>query len=108
MVIEFTRISAPHGKRQDIGRALASLVGPIGVQPGCLTCRLSQQWQEQDVFEMEARWESEKDLVVHLQSDEYKKLLLLIELSATPPILEFFTVLQTRGLDLIAAARVRN
>jgi len=55
---------------------------------------------------MLARWETHKDLVRHLQSDVYKKLLLLMELGTTPPVLEFFNVLEIRGLDLVEAARV--
>jgi hypothetical protein len=39
--------------------------------------------------------------------DLYKKLLLLMELSATPPGLGFFAVLEIRGLDLVEAARSR-
>jgi len=56
---------------------------------------------------MVARWETQKDLIRHLQSDIYKRLLLLVELSAAPPVVEFFDVLEIRGLDLVEAARTR-
>jgi len=52
-----------------------------------------------------ARWETQRDLIRHLQSDTYKRLLLLMELSTAPPVVEFFNVLQIRGLDLVEAAR---
>ena len=54
---------------------------------------------------IEARWENEEGLIQHLQSDTYKKLLLLMELSASPPSLEFLTVVESRGLDLVESAR---
>jgi quinol monooxygenase YgiN len=106
MIIELVSISAPIRKRQELGRALASLVGPIQVQPGCLSCQFSQVWPTQDGLQMEARWDSQENLMRHLQSDIYKRLLLLMELSAAPPVLEFFTVVELRGLDLVETARI--
>jgi quinol monooxygenase YgiN len=106
MIIEFLSISASNRKRQELGRALASLVGPIQVQPGCLSCHLAQEWPMQDGLQMEARWDSQENLMIHLQSDIYKRLLLLMELSAVPPVLEFFTVVELRGLDLVETARI--
>jgi len=105
MIIELVSVSMPHGKKQELGKALASLVGPIQVQRGCLSCRLVQAWPMQEGLQMEARWYSQADLVQHLQSDIYKRLLLLMELSPAPPVLEFFTVLELRGLDLVEMAR---
>lgn len=105
MIIELMSISVPPGKGQELGKALTSLIGPIQVQPGCLSCRLFQEWPMQDGLQMEARWDGQENLIRHLQSDIYKRLLLLMELSAAPPILEFFTVLEVRGLDLVETAR---
>ena len=105
MIIEQMSISVSRGKRQELGEVFSSLVGPIQVQPGCLYCRLFQTWPGRDRLQMEARWESEEALMGHLQSHIYKKLLLLMELSSAPPGLEFFTVLEFRGLDLVETAR---
>lgn len=106
MIIELVSVSAPNRKRQEIGKALATLIGPIQVQPGCLSCHLSQEWPMQDGLQIEARWDSEESLIRHLQSDIYKRLLLLMEFSSTPPVLEFFSVLEFRGLDLVEKARI--
>jgi quinol monooxygenase YgiN len=105
MIIEFMSISASHPREHQLGDALASLVGPIQVQPGCLGCRLLKSAATERGICVLARWETQKDLIRHLQSDVYKKLLLLMELSATPPVVEFFDVLEIRGLDLVEAAR---
>ena len=106
MIIELMSISVPHGRKQELGKALASLVGPIQVQRGCLSCQLFQEWPAKDGLQMATRWSSREDLIRHLQSDIYKNILLLMELGATPPILEFFTVVEIRGLDLVEAARL--
>jgi quinol monooxygenase YgiN len=105
MIIEQLTICAPKGKRQEIGSALVSVLGPTQVRPGCLKCRLLQSWRNPDELVLEAKWETAEDLLSHLQSDSYKRLLLLMELSAVPPLLEFFTVKEVSGLELVQQAR---
>jgi quinol monooxygenase YgiN len=105
MIIELMSISARRAQEERLGDALESLVGPIQVQPGCLGCRLLKSAPMEERLYVLARWETQKDLIRHLQSDIYKRLLLLMELSATPPVLEFFNVLEIRGLDLVEAVR---
>jgi len=105
MIIEQLTLCAPKGKRQEIGSALVSLLGPTLVRRGCLKCQLLQNWRKPDEFVLEANWETAEDLISHLQSDSYKRLLLLMELSAVPPVLEFSTVQEVSGLELVHRAR---
>jgi quinol monooxygenase YgiN len=105
MIIEQLTICAPKGKRQEVGKALTSLSGPTQVLRGCLKCRLLQSWRDPDELVLEANWETAEDLIRHLQSDNYKRLLLLMELSPVPPVLEFWTVQEVSGLDLVQKAR---
>jgi quinol monooxygenase YgiN len=105
MIIELLRISVPPGKREEFANTVMSLVDPIEVQAGCLGCRVFQTWPQRDGLLIEARWESQEYLVRYLQSQIYKKLLLLAELGPAPPGVEFFTVVEFRGLDLVEGAR---
>jgi quinol monooxygenase YgiN len=97
MIIEQLTICAPKGKRQEVGRALVSLSAPTQVQRGCLKCRLLQSWKNPGELVLEAQWETAEDLTRHLQSDNYKRLLLLMELSPIPPVLEFWTVQEVQN-----------
>jgi len=105
MVLERLSISAPGKLREQLGSALASLIEPIQVQPGCLSCRVSEDWQCSGELHVETEWESQGDLTRHLRSDVYKRFLLLMELSPAAPVLEFYTVEDVRGLDLVEEAR---
>jgi quinol monooxygenase YgiN len=105
MITEHLTICAPKGQGQQVGSALQSLVGPTRVQSGCLKCRLLQSWQDPDELVMEGNWETIEDLIHHLQSDAYKRVLLLMELSPVPPVLQFCTVQGISGLDLVEKAR---
>ncbi len=84
---------------------MASLTRPTELQPGCLSCRLFQDWHAASEFLVEVDWESMEDVIRHLQSDSYKRILLFLELSPKPPVLEFYTVEEVRGLDLVQTAR---
>lgn len=105
MIIERLGILAPRGQRQQVGKDLALLLGSLPVQPGCLYCRLFQNWQKPDELVIEANWATEEDLVRHLQSETYKRLLLLMELGRSAPEVQFYGVKQVSGLDLVEKAR---
>jgi quinol monooxygenase YgiN len=106
MITEHLGILAPRGQRQQLRQGLNSLLGPTQVQPGCLSCRLFQNLQDLDELVIDAVWATEEDLIRHLQSDTFKRLLLLMELGRTPPVLQFHWVEQVSGLELVE--RVRN
>jgi quinol monooxygenase YgiN len=105
MIIELMSVSVSPKKKQKLGRALGSLVGPTQVQRGCLSCHLFESLPKQDSLQLEARWECQEDLIRHLQSEDYKRLLILMELSTTPPVVEFLYVAEVRGLELVGKVR---
>lgn len=105
MEIQRMQITAPPTKAQSLCSALASLAGPRETLKGCLNSRILQSWHDSNEIFVELDWESREDLLRYLQSDDYKRLLLLIELSPKPPVIEFFTVIELRGLDLVEMAR---
>ena len=105
MIIEQVGIvSSPVGS-EELRRALAALVGPTKVEPGCICCSLYTVAGRPNKFFFETRWRSEAELVKHLRSEQYRKLLILIELSNQPPVVEFHEVSKTQGLELVAAVR---
>jgi quinol monooxygenase YgiN len=108
MVIELMRISVPRGRKQEFAKALASLVSPTQAQPGCVSCQLFQAWPRPNRLRIETRWESQEYLAHYLRSQAYKQLVLMIELSAAPPIVEFFNVVEIRGLDLVEDVRTSS
>lgn len=105
MIIERIKITASPSGREQLGRALASLTGPTGVLPGCLSCSVLQSYHDSNELLVAIDWESMEDLLRHLQSDTYKQLLLLMELAPKPPVIQFYFVTEFRGLDLVQAAR---
>jgi quinol monooxygenase YgiN len=106
VIIESVCIAVRPAKREELRRALAAWRGPTEAEPGCKNCRILQQSDNPDAFYYVAQWSSEDDLLRHLRSDHYKHLLVLMDIGEEAPLIEFHTVAETVGLDLIQ--RVRN
>ena len=105
MIIEKIAILVAPEKREDLRRALGSLVEPTRVEPGCISCDLYCDAGNQNRFCFETRWESEQELIRHIRSDRYRNLLILLELSSEPPSVEFHDVVQTKGMEFIRSVR---
>lgn len=105
MIIERLGFVAAADKHNDLYKALFSSMGPTGVKPGCMDCRLYQDCSDKNTLYLESRWETSDDLIRHIRSDAYKRILLLMELGSEAPSIEFFTVSEVRGLDFIECAR---
>ena len=105
MIIESVRIVVKPAKREQLRRALAAWAGPTSVESGCVDCRILQEGGDRDALCYQAQWKSREELLQHLRSEHYKRLLMLMDLGSEPPVIEFHTVAETRGLDLIEFAR---
>src|SRR5580700_1265574 len=105
MVIERIAILVAPEKREDLRRAFSSLLGPTGVEPGCISCDLFQEAGNLNRFCLETRWKSDQELIRHLRSEQYRNLLILLEVSSEPPLIEFHDVVETKGLELVRAVR---
>lgn len=105
MIIERVRIVVAQPRCEQLRRALLAWVGPTSVESGCLSCRILQESSDPQAFCYQAHWNTQDDLLRHIRTEHYKRLLSLMDLGTGPPLVEFHTVLETKGLDLIEHAR---
>lgn len=105
MIIEWVDIVSSQDQREELRQALSAMVGPTSVEPGCIGCRLYTEAGRANRFCFETRWRSEAELVRHIRSEQYRNLLILIELAKEPPVIEFHDVSKTHGLEWISAIR---
>lgn len=105
MIIERIGIVCSPGKSEELRRGLSALVSPTTVEPGCMGCSLYTEVSNANKFYFETRWRSEAELFKHLRSEQYRHLLILIELGKEPPTVEFHDVSKTQGLELVMAIR---
>lgn len=105
MVLFTMRITPSPSQRGDALRTLRSLAGITGARRGCRGVQLLRDAENRNEILWIEEWDSEADLTRHIRSDEYRKLLLVMEMSMKRPEIRFHTVKSTAGMEFIAAAR---
>lgn len=108
MIIESLQLVARRESRRELLAALSFLLGPTRVESGCVSCDLYLDGTNPNRFRFECIWKTEADLIWHLRSEIYKQLLILMELSVEKPIVQFHTISQTQGMELVHATRLHE
>lgn len=99
------RVVIPTEKRSDVVHTLRSLLEPTEVEPGCIRCHFYQDVQDENILNFVEEWQSKEDLDRHLRSDQYRKLLAVVDMSREQPEIRFDTITHTEGMEAIRAAR---
>jgi len=84
---------------------LRSIVEPTRAEAGCLSCSVYQDMEMENQIVFAEKWRSEEDLQRHLRSEEYQKVLLVMEMALTRPEIIFDTITSTSGVETIEKAR---
>jgi quinol monooxygenase YgiN len=105
MVRASVSISVDAASRDQVIAALRSLVGPTRVAAGCLECTLYCDAEDASHLSLIEEWSSEEALTRHVQSKDYRTLLLIVELSQTQPRVQFDYIERRRGIEWIYAQR---
>ncbi len=105
MVLATIRMTIPTKKFGEALRILRSVAEMSKVQSGCLTSRVYRNGQEDNVLLFEQLWSDEADLDRHLRSDEYQKVLVVLEMAIKQPEIRFDTILSSSGIETIEKAR---
>ncbi len=105
MILATIRMKISPEKRGEAVKILKSVVGRNRILPGCLSCRIYEDIEEDNVIMYEEMWKSEEELEQHLRSDEYRKMLLVMEMALDHPEVGFKNLSSFTGLETIEKAR---
>ncbi len=105
MVLATIRMAFSPKKIGEALRILRSMAGQSRVQPGCLSCQVYRNGQEDNVLMFEQLWSNEADLESYLRSDDYQKVLLLLEMAMQEPEIRFDTIKSSTGIETIQRVR---
>ncbi len=97
------RIHVSPGKRDEVRRIFRSLLEPTRVRGGCLACRAYQDTEEPGVLALIQEWASSDDLERYLRSDNFRKLVAVMELASERPEIWFDTIERRQGLERLSA-----
>jgi len=99
------RMQIPAGKRKEARSILASMIGRIRLEEGCLSCRLYQDAIGGQSLMFEEIWSDEKGFREHLRSDEFRNVLLVVEMASKPPEIHFDRIARSVGIGAIKDER---
>ncbi len=105
MVCATVRLVVPFKHRAEVLEILASIAERARFEPGCISCRVYQGMEGEHVVMLEERWRSEEQLQAHLRSEEYRKVLLVAEMSVERPEIRFDLISKSTGVETIRKAR---
>jgi quinol monooxygenase YgiN len=108
MVLATIRMKLPVKKVAEALTILRSMAEQSRVQPGCLCSRVYRNGQEDNVLLFEQQWSDEADLERYLRSDDYRQVLLVLEMAVKQPEIRFDTILCSTGIETIEKAREHN
>lgn len=77
-------------------------------QSGCLSSRVYRNGQMDNVLMFEQLWSDEEKMEGHLRSDEYRQVLLVLEMAVSRPEIRFHTITSSAGIETIEKARANQ
>jgi quinol monooxygenase YgiN len=107
MIQSTIRMTIPPQKSGVVSKILKSVVDLCRDDVACFSCHLYEDQEEKNVFMLEEVWRAEGALNLHLLSDEYRNLLLVLEMALKQPEIRFATISNLRGIEIIEKARSR-
>jgi len=104
MIISIIRIVTEPDKRDEILEILFSVKGPTEGKPGCISCRIYQDLENEHIIAYEEVWQNKENLYNHIRSDLYRSILAVLDMSNGPPEVKFSTISSTAGMEQIKIA----
>ena len=105
MIHSTVRMALPAKKLTEALGILCPLAERVRVEHGCLECRVYRDAQEDNVLMFEEMWQSEADSNRHLRSQQYRELLLVMEMASAKPEVRFDRVSHSTGIETIEEPR---
>lgn len=105
MVIATTRIFANSSNISEIVEVLSSVKGQVEVKTGCISCLILQEIDNERNITYEEKWKTQEQLNNHIQTDLYRNILAVIDMSHQAPNVEICTVSTIKGIEVIQSIR---
>ena len=105
MIESTLQIFVPARKREEALEILRMYLGPACHQAGCISCQGFQELDKENTFILIEKWMSQAYLDQHLCSNEYRKVLALMDISCEPPEIKFNTIWNSVGMELLEKLR---
>ena len=101
MILFKVHLKISPSKKEEVINIFDSLVGPVSVQPGCIRINLYSDISHNGNFILLEEWTSRDEIIKHIRSAEFLKILAIMDLASESPEVFFNTVTSSEGFELI-------
>jgi quinol monooxygenase YgiN len=105
MIHATIRMKIPVQKITEAMDILRSVAERTRIQPGCISCRIYHDAQEENVIMVDELWRTQEEHDRHLRSAEYRNVLLVVEMAYEKPEIKFSEFSTSTGVETIEKAR---
>lgn len=105
MIIFSLRIIVSPAKSNEVLDTFRLLVGPTSVEAGCIRFSFYEDLSNKNTFLLMEEWESQEDLDRHIRSEDFRKILAVMDTASEQPEIKFVKVSNTAGMELIKELR---
>ena len=107
MIVFILSLKVSPSERKDVVSIFDTIAGSTSVKPGCKKVRLYSDVDNDDDLLLIEEWETVPDLERHIASDEFRKIMAIMDLAIAPPDIAFNTVSSVEGFELVEKIRAR-
>ena len=105
MIVSTVRMTIPPMNRAEALKILSSISEQCRNYHGCICCHIYEDLQEENVLMLEVLWRTNEELNLHIHSDEFRNLLMAMEMALKQPDIRFDTISNSTGIETIEKAR---
>jgi len=101
MILVTIRMKVLAEKRKELSQTIASLIGSLRTEKGCLRCDFCQNIEDENELCIIEEWDTRENLNSHLKSERFKVLRGAMSLLQEPYEMMFHTVFHPAGTEEI-------
>lgn len=101
MIIVTLRMTVQPDMRYAFMESIRGMLEPTRLERGCISYCLYEDIENKNTFTLVEEWKTRDDLEKHVRTDNYRRLLDLMDLLSEPYELRFSTVSQTAEMELM-------
>jgi len=100
-IIVTLRMTVRPDRHHDFTESIRGMLGPTRAERGCIRYCLYEDIENKNTFTLVEEWKTRDDLEKHVRSDNYQRLLELMDLLSEPCELRFSAFSQTAEMELM-------
>lgn len=105
MIIFILKLKVSPRDRTDVINIFDTVAGSTSVKPGCKMVNLQSHVHNDDDLLLAEEWETMSELERHIASDDFLKIMAIMDMAVEPPEISFHEVSRTRGFELVEKIR---